>query len=120
MFDLDHFKEINDNLGHETGDTVLQEVATKLEQVVSENGFLARYGGDEFIAIIDSSNEKELEKITLAARKVVQKVDCYNKKVTHLDVSYGYSFYHESSSGDKLVDLADMRMYENKKSKRTS
>ena len=58
-FDLDHFKEINDSLGHSAGDTVLKLVADVLESVLQEKGLVARNGGDEFLAVIPAPVGRE-------------------------------------------------------------
>ena len=72
MLDLDHFKQINDTLGHDVGDLVLQEVASRLHTVLRENDIAARLGGDEFAIIIEDTSIEEAE---VVAGKIVTMFD---------------------------------------------
>ena len=60
LLDLDHFKVINDSLGHQAGDILLKAVSKRLKRAVKENNILARFGGDEFILLLrDLHNPRE-------------------------------------------------------------
>jgi diguanylate cyclase (GGDEF)-like protein len=61
--DLDRFKQINDNHGHQTGDAMLQEVGTLLADNVREQDLVARYGGDEFVLLLPGSDDQEVEAV---------------------------------------------------------
>lgn len=66
MFDLDYFKEINDTFGHTTGDDILQAIGERSQQLLRDNDFLARYGGDEFVVL--------LTRDSAAARQVAERL----------------------------------------------
>ncbi len=63
MIDLDNFKNINDNYGHDEGDRALQNISTILKNCISSNDFIARYGGDEFCIVLETSDRANLEEI---------------------------------------------------------
>lgn len=64
FLDLDKFKPINDALGHDVGDLLLQQVSERLLSIIKEEGFVARHGGDEFIVILENSSKEHVVKIT--------------------------------------------------------
>lgn len=113
MVDLDEFKPVNDEYGHETGDQVLRAVATRLSENARINDTVARIGGDEFTLICpDLSNRED------AAAFCQRLLDSINLPITvgHVQIrmgaSIGIAFYpdHCGSVGD-LVRLADKAMY---------
>ena len=118
FLDLDGFKQVNDNLGHSTGDKLLQRVAEILKGCIRQSDTLARLGGDEFIIIIPNiRNEKDVKKITekilLEFRKPLLK-ETENYPVT---TSIGVSIYpKDDENSDNLIDKADKAMYKAKKS----
>src|SRR6202012_2915518 len=70
FLDLDRFKHINDTSGHETGDKLLQEVATRLKVVVRDSDVVIRMGGDEFVVVFQSV--KNYDEITQGAGRIVE------------------------------------------------
>jgi diguanylate cyclase (GGDEF)-like protein/PAS domain S-box-containing protein len=113
FIDLDHFKNINDSLGHDVGDALLKVVAERLKGCLRRSDTLARQGGDEFVALLsDLGSENEA---TFVAEKII---DSLTKEVTvgeHkllISTSIGISLYPED--GDTAVQLlrnADLAMY---------
>jgi diguanylate cyclase (GGDEF)-like protein len=67
MFDLDHFKDVNDTFGHTPGDEVLREVARRLALLTREGDSIARLGGDEFAILLPNASEEEGIKVTRRA-----------------------------------------------------
>lgn len=72
FIDLDNFKHYNDTYGHEVGDIILKEMASIFEHVSSEKGFVSRFGGDEFIIILNTDDKAELEAI---AREIYRNIE---------------------------------------------
>ena len=107
LLDLDSFKEINDDFGHDAGDAVLREVARRFEQVLPSNAFLARLGGDEFGVLVqaDFQQASEISKrleLSLTSPIYVDQVPRY------LSVSIGVA---EKTVGIDLIRAADEAMY---------
>ena len=113
FMDLDHFKEINDEYGHETGDKVLQTVAQRFSECIRENDTLSRLGGDEFTLIMKDFKTKE-DIIFLANRMVtkIQKPIMINNITLHLSTSIGIGITPtDASTAEELLHLADTSMY---------
>jgi diguanylate cyclase (GGDEF)-like protein/PAS domain S-box-containing protein len=115
MLDLDHFKEINDTLGHQAGDAVLVEVARRLHATMRENDTAGRLGGDEFVILL--SDLTEYQAIGVAERII----DALGKPVTvegrALQIGGSLGVVLFPSDGDEpgeLLRLADMAMYKAK------
>ncbi len=116
LFDLDHFKQVNDTFGHGTGDILLKETAKRLNSCVRETDFIARLGGDEFIVIL---NELEKPKIVeRVAQKILSKLAepfQINNEVAYISSSIGIAFYPENGNDiDTLLSNADQAMYASK------
>lgn len=113
FIDLDHFKEINDSLGHEAGDELLQEIAERIRRVVRGNDLIGRFGGDEFVVLLrDLGDPVDAELVSgklLAALHPSVSVSGHDVTV---DGSIGIAVYPEDghTPGD-LLKHADLAMY---------
>ncbi|MCM3033944.1 bifunctional diguanylate cyclase/phosphodiesterase [Niallia sp. MER 6] len=113
FMDLDNFKEINDNLGHEIGDQLLIMMAALLKNCVEETDFVCRYGGDEFIIMLENIRTEEEAKVKagriLEALTEPFQLDGYSLNVTG---SIGISMYpNDGSDFAALIKKADNAMY---------
>ena len=112
--DLDHFKAINDSLGHPVGDALLKEVARRLGQCITENDTVARLGGDEF-AIVQFCNDCDPSAVALLASHVVEQVSAPYEVAGHqlvIGVSIGISLAPEDGKNpDELLKKADLALY---------
>jgi diguanylate cyclase (GGDEF)-like protein len=122
MFDVDHFKQINDTYGHDVGDHVLKTVATIVKGVIREYDYAFRMGGDEFLLLLPETNERQAVFLAERIRKRVA-----NKKFTDKDntffitASFGISQYnHIERSIEPIVKRADKALYEVKESGRNN
>ncbi|MEO8187451.1 MAG: GGDEF domain-containing protein [Burkholderiaceae bacterium] len=118
FLDLDHFKQINDTLGHAVGDQVLQLVARRLESVVRDSDTVSRHGGDEFLILLTgisrASDAAQIADKIVAALKAPSRVGgC----VLHLSASVGVTVYPEDGEdAATLINRADAAMYRSKRS----
>jgi len=121
IFDLDKFKQVNDVYGHQRGDSVLIELATRVKGAIREVDTLARYGGEEFVLILP---ETDLEGATLAAGKICELVrqrrfGAAGEEPIRVTVSVGVAVYPEHGRGGAtLVRSADAALYAAKESGR--
>ena len=119
MFDMNNLKFINDTFGHDEGDRFIKTFASFLTRILTENSFLARYGGDEFVIVQEHTNLDELEKMNVELQKIV---DVYNEQAEH-EISYavGYevSFKNHYYLVQDLMKHADEKMYRDKAFKKS-
>jgi two-component system cell cycle response regulator len=113
FLDLDHFKNINDTLGHQAGDQLLKNVVTRLKAVLSGNDFIARMGGDEFAIILDRIDSEDVAHDT--AKKIIASLsdshDLYGTNVV-VGCSIGMCIFpKDGDSHEKLMRNADTAMY---------
>jgi len=117
FIDLDGFKQVNDALGHEVGDHVLQDVARNLLQNLRHNDTLARIGGDEFVLLIEDLNN--LEQATNLAYKVIETISSLHTPALHdvrIGASIGIALYPDHGNDTRtLLVRADEAMYEAKR-----
>ena len=117
--DLDSFKPINDNFGHQKGDQVLRDLAAIFLDAVRESDIVARYGGDEFLVVLHGAGAEEAGAL---ARRLQQAVEAYDPGLVHerlgalhLGVSIGYGcFPQDGQDCAALVSAADTQMYREK------
>lgn len=117
--DLDNLKITNDTLGHELGDKLIVYISNILKDTFKERSIISRYGGDEFIIIIQDTTLEEVQNFYSRLYKSIEKQNKDNKTL-HLSVSIGYSF-SETSIGviKQVINLADKDMYKNKQKRKT-
>jgi len=116
MFDIDFFKRVNDDFGHLYGDEVLLLFAGLMKQSFREDDFLYRYGGEEFVVVLHSSN---LEETFIALQRFRKAVGDYNfPQVGHITVSIGFVDIHMGDLPSSIVDKADKALYYSKQNGR--
>jgi len=115
MFDVDKFKEMNDEHGHMYGDIILRNVAQCLTKKVRESDFIVRYGGDEFLVIQTAATGTSLRAFI---DRVNDEVGPSCDKEIKIAVSYGYAARSECASSAEVLALADKRLYEMKEKQR--
>ena len=118
--DLDHFKHINDTLGHPVGDLLLQEVSRRIQTCTRENDVVARLGGDEF-AVLQTEMLDPAQSGALASKILKTLVEPYQLEgnEVRISASVGISTYaQDSESADSMLVQADMALYRSKNSGR--
>lgn len=122
FIDLDHFKRVNDTLGHQVGDLMLRSVAQRLKKQLRETDTLCRIGGDEFIVIAESINSPtDVEAIAIKLLQAMEKPLLLGVVEVIPSGSIGISFYPEDTKNrDDLIKMADTAMYAAKGNGRNS
>lgn len=119
MFDIDNFKNYNDNLGHQMGDDLLRDLARILKVTCDGKGFVARYGGEEFSVILPNTAKEQAYQIAETLRKAIEDYQFKRQDVQptkNLTISAGLATYPEDAlDREKLIYLADMALYEAKR-----
>ncbi|WP_312070926.1 EAL domain-containing protein [Anaerotignum propionicum] len=115
MFDLNNLKKVNDFYGHEKGDRLIQQFVILLRQSAEKKFFLGRFGGDEFIVIIQNCNVKLMEAFLERIRSATEALN----KLADIQISYAQGYAISTRENyylmDELLQEADKRMYENKR-----
>jgi diguanylate cyclase (GGDEF)-like protein len=117
LFDIDDFKQINDNFGHDIGDKVIKKLINIIDTSVRQSDCIIRLGGDEFLLLLKDTKQKDAY---IVVEKILNKIEENNKKENNnivFNVSFGvceYSSHHKSVN--ELIVEADKIMYKNKKS----
>lgn len=115
FLDLDGFKEINDTHGHEVGDTLLKHVAKRLRQSLRREDLVARFGGDEFVIILNSYEKQNLDFILRRIISTISKPYKINSFDLKINASLGVAKYPVSGeSFEALMKKADKAMYMSK------
>ena len=118
LFDVDRFKDINDNFGHLAGDSAIRSIGRLLRVTAESGDFAARYGGDEFVIIKAVKEEDELLPFFSHLEDGLSELNRSVSHPYHLSLSYGYSIYDsDSDTPDSLFRRMDQSMYEQKRSK---
>lgn len=117
IFDLDHFKHLNDNYGHDAGDFVLKEKAELLrDNGIRKGDIFARYGGEEFVVLLPKTNLKQAFEIAERLRKLVETHEfVYEGKRLPVTASIGVADYRQGvNTGTDLFKRADSAVYKSK------
>lgn len=121
MVDLDHFKQFNDQYGHQAGDEALRLVADTMRSRFRETDVVCRYGGEEFIAILPGASSADAEALAGEIRIAVNQVPIFheNRDLGHLTLSAGIATWPEHCADpDELLVLADNALYRAKETGR--
>ena len=121
FIDLDNFKTLNDTLGHEKGDILLQEVATKLKACVRDSDTVARFGGDEFVILLENLNS-DIDQASALASKIGSKILSKLNRAFDFDgyqhlstPSIGIALFNDQTRGvSELIKQSDIAMYQSK------
>jgi len=112
MFDIDHFKAINDEHGHLIGDKVLQEISALVQDNIRQSDFLARWGGEEFALLTPGIGLKNAGKFAEKLRCLIEKnVFCTEQEIT---CSFGVSCYQPNEETSTFIQRADKALYQAK------
>lgn len=116
FLDLDHFKNINDTLGHNVGDALLKSVARKLKSIIRQNDIVARIGGDEFIIVLnDFKGSTALEQVIIKILDTFREEWVIQNHFLRLSTSIGVSVYPDDSQDiNELMKFSDIAMYKAK------
>lgn len=116
LLDLDHFKDVNDTLGHAVGDQMLREIACRLRGAVREDDLVARLGGDEFAIILN--NVQSMDNAAKVAQKIIDTIRTpivLKDHTLHADCSVGITMFpQDGEDKDQLVKQADLALYKSK------
>lgn len=113
IFDIDHFKKVNDSFGHHIGDQVLSKVAQLVKNSLNQNGYIGRFGGEEFIIIYnDITVSNCLDKASQILRKIEQ-AELVNIGATSVSVtvSMGLTLVNKGEIFEKIYDRVDKLLY---------
>ena len=113
MVDIDRFKRVNDNHGHNVGDIVLQEVARYLFKNVRRYDQVCRYGGEEFLVLLPSTDPIKAKRVLDRLRRGLKRrrIDVKNDKTLSVSASFGVAELNPEESILAAIDHADQAMY---------
>ncbi|MDH3946822.1 MAG: GGDEF domain-containing protein, partial [Chromatiales bacterium] len=119
IWDVDHFKKVNDTFGHKAGDKVLRTIARNLAGSIRETDFIARYGGEEFVHLMTGA---ELEDCVAVADKLRGKIEAtgfhFREQAVTITVSCGLTQFRDGDSSESWFERADRALYKAKQAGR--
>ena len=123
FMDLDGLKLVNDTMGHEVGDRLIQEVAAQLRICMRDGDLVARIGGDEFVAVLENLTGDGIEDSEIATARFRRSIDehlfDFDGRIVDAGMSVGYAVFPTSSQNrSDLLTIADKAMYADKQSRK--
>ena len=107
MMDIDFFKKVNDTYGHEAGDEILKYVSTKIKSHLSKDDYIIRWGGEEFLILMDDDPET-IEKLRQAVEEIQVE---YEGQVINVTITAGVKEKDKSMALNKWIVAADEKLY---------
>ncbi|VXC43904.1 GGDEF domain-containing protein [Pseudomonas sp. 9Ag] len=115
LMDIDHFKQVNDQYGHDMGDRVLQAVSDLLKQSMRDQDFIGRWGGEEFLAILPDTDFSHAGESAERIRKSVEELELYSDDIrVCITLSIGITQYRADELLSDAIARADVALYESK------
>jgi len=112
LLDIDHFKKVNDTLGHLAGDTVLRRVARVIREHLGDEGAGCRWGGEEFLLLFPGKTRGQAIQVAEEIRrKVAEEPALYQDAPVFCTVSQGVTLWEEGESEDQLFHRTDQALY---------
>lgn len=112
MVDIDNFKLVNDNWGHQVGDLVLKHLTQMLATTLRHTDIIARFGGEEFVVLLPHTTESDASRLAEKLRMVVEQTPLHRIPELSMTVSIGCScFLHNDDNAYSLLERADKAMY---------
>ena len=112
MLDLDHFKDVNDRYGHDTGDAVLKMVSKSMKNALRSSDFIGRWGGEEFLAIIRCNSNEDLLAIAEKIRVLIENSELpVNDEILRITISAGCTLVSKIDTSATIVKRADTALY---------
>lgn len=118
LFDIDHFKRVNDTYGHDVGDKVLIQVSALVKNMLHGYDTFARWGGEEFVILAESTNENEAHMLANRIREAIEHFPF--EIVKQITCSFGVSQYTKEKNAETLLKAADDALYRAKESGRNT
>lgn len=119
MADLDHFKQVNDQFGHDAGDYILQRVSKILQTRMRITDVLCRWGGEEFILLLAGNGEVDGRFVAEKVRSMVEaELFTFDGHDIPVTMSFGVAFFKKGMAVEQCIQLADQRLYYSKKNGR--
>lgn len=112
MFDIDHFKKVNDTYGHQTGDDVLVKISSIVKETIREEDFFARWGGEEFMLILKNSKIEELSLVVVKLQEHIKKANF--APVPGITSSFGITLYKLDDTKESILKRVDEALYKAK------
>ena len=109
LFDLDHFKHVNDNFGHDIGDKVLKRVTDAVSKIIRSYDIFARWGGEEFVVLMPNTTEAEAVPAAEKIRKTVE--DISHPDIEKITISIGIAIWEVDDDVDQIFVKADKALY---------
>lgn len=115
MFDIDHFKQINDSYGHKAGDEILSAFTENIISAIRKSDYLARYGGEEFVLVLPETKlPSALEQAERLRQKIEEMSVIFDNKTIKVTTSAGVAAYKKGVTKNSLLQKADTFLYDAK------
>ena len=118
MIDIDHFKSINDQYGHQAGDKVIKAIANTLQASLRQSDSCGRYGGEEFIIILPQSDTQHASQLAERIRRAIQRLKIEEVRYSEITASFGIALFDPANPEENLIARADQVLYEAKENGR--
>lgn len=120
MFDIDHFKRVNDDYGHSGGDEAIRHISDLLKKTLRETDIAGRYGGEEFVVTLVDTDSEGAKIFAERLRSLIEKSSIYyDSKQIQITVSVGYATYSKDfDKHEQWIEAADMALYHSKETGR--